>query len=61
MSDLSKYIEKQMENHGFRAEHESTRAEFEKSQKAYQELQRYRKSSPIERDYKKELAEALEE
>ena len=36
-------------------------SELEKSQKAYQELQRYRKSSPIERDYKKELAEALEE
>lgn len=45
----------------FWADHESTRAEFEKSQKAYQELQRYRKNSPIERDYKKELAETLEE
>lgn len=34
---------------------------LEKSQKAYQELQQYRKSSPIERNYKAELAEALEE
>ena len=33
---------------------------IEKAQKAYQELQRYRKSSPVERDYKAELAEALE-
>lgn len=32
-----------------------------KAQKAYQELQQYRKSSPVERDYKAELAEALEE
>ena len=34
---------------------------LEKSQKAYQELQRYRKSSLVDRDYKSELAEALEE
>lgn len=34
---------------------------LEKSQKAYQELQQYRKSSSIERNYKAELAEALEE
>ena len=62
MSNLSKYIEKQMRDPEFRADHESTRAEFEKSQKAYQELQCYRKSSLIiERNYKKELAEALEE
>ena len=33
----------------------------ERAQKAYQELQHYRKSSPVERDYKAELAEALEE
>lgn len=33
----------------------------EKAQKAYQELQHYRKSSRVERDYKAELAEALEE
>ena len=61
MSNISKCIEKQMRNPEFCADHESTRAEFEKSQKEFQELQRYRKSSPIERDYKKELAEALEE
>lgn len=29
MSDLQKYLEKQMENSEFRAEHEMTRAEFE--------------------------------
>lgn len=29
MSDLSKYIEKQMKDPEFRAEHEATRAEFE--------------------------------
>lgn len=29
MSDLQKYIEKQMEDPEFRAEHEATRAEFE--------------------------------
>ena len=33
----------------------------ESAQKAYQELQHYRKSSRVERDYKAELAEALEE
>ena len=33
----------------------------ERAQKAYQELQHYRKSSWVERDYKAELAEALEE
>ena len=33
----------------------------ERAQKAYQELQHYRKSSRVERDYKAELAEALEE
>ncbi len=32
----------------------------ERAQKAYQELQHYRKNSPVERDYKAELAEALE-
>lgn len=32
-----------------------------KSQKAYQELQKYRKSSSVDRDYKTELAEALED
>lgn len=31
-----------------------------KAQKAYQNLQRFRKSSLVERDYKKELSEALE-
>ena len=31
------------------------------AQRAYQNLQKYRKSSPIERDYKAELNEALEE
>ncbi len=31
-----------------------------KAQKAYQNLQRFRKSGLTERDYKKELAEALE-
>ena len=36
-------------------------AELEKSQKAYQELQKYRKSCSVDRDYKSELAEALEE
>lgn len=35
--------------------------ELEKSQKAYQELQHNRKSSPIERDNKAELTEVLEE
>lgn len=35
--------------------------ELEKSQKAYQELQHNRKSSPIERDNKVELTEVLEE
>lgn len=35
--------------------------ESEKSQKAYQELQRYRKSRLVDLDYKLELAEALEE
>ena len=29
MSDLQKYVEKQMEDPEFRAEHEATRAEFE--------------------------------
>ena len=33
----------------------------DKAQTAYQELQRYRKSSQTERNYKAELAEALEE
>ena len=40
---------------------EKEEAELEKSQKAYQELQRYRKIGSIDRDYKSELAEALEE
>ncbi|MDE7342097.1 MAG: hypothetical protein K2N80_16330 [Lachnospiraceae bacterium] len=35
--------------------------EQERSQKAYQELQRYRKSGSVDRDYKVELAEALED
>lgn len=35
--------------------------EREKSQKAYQELQRYRKSGSVDRDYKAELAEILED
>ena len=34
---------------------------MQQKKKAYQELQHYRKSSPVERDYKAELAEALEE
>lgn len=37
------------------------RIEKEKSQKAYRELQKYRKSGSVERDYKLELAEALED
>ena len=55
MSDLQKYIEKQMEDPEFRIEHEATKAELEKMRKAYQELQYYRKSSPIDRDNKSEL------
>ena len=61
MSDLQKYIEKQMEDPEFRIEHEATKAELEKMRKAYQELQYYRKSSLIDRDNKSELAEALED
>lgn len=37
------------------------KAELDKSRKAYQALQHYRKSITIERDYKAELVEALEE
>ena len=37
------------------------KAELEKSRKAYQALQHYRKSITIERDYKAELVEVLEE
>ena len=37
------------------------KTELTKLQKTYQELQQYRKSSPTERNYKAELAEALEE
>lgn len=40
---------------------EEKKIEKEKSQKAYQELQKYRKSGLMERDYKSELAEALED
>ena len=39
MSDLQKYLEKQMEDPEFRAEHETSKAELEKIRKAYQELQ----------------------
>lgn len=35
--------------------------EMNKSQKAYQNLQHFRKSSPVQCDYKEELYEALEE
>ena len=35
--------------------------ELTKSQKAYQNFQRFRKSSSVERDYKEELHRALEE
>ena len=34
---------------------------LEKSQKAYQELQKYRKIGSIDRDYKSELAQAFDE
>ena len=39
MSDLQKYLEKQMEDPEFRAEHEASKVELEKIRKAYQELQ----------------------
>ena len=39
MSDLQKYLEKQMEDPEFRAEHEDSKAKLEKIRKAYQELQ----------------------
>lgn len=35
--------------------------ELTKSQKAYQNFQRFRKSGSVERDYKEELHKALEE
>lgn len=44
---------------GLFMENDSQRAD--RAQKAYHELQRYRKSSLVDRDYKAELAEALEE
>lgn len=44
---------------GLFMENDSERAD--RAQKAYYELQRYRKSSLVDRDYKAELAEALEE
>lgn len=40
---------------------ETESEELTKSQKAYQNLQHFRKSSSVERDYKEELHKALEE
>lgn len=40
---------------------ETSPEEMTKSQKAYQNFRHFRKSSFVERDYKEELHEALEE
>ena len=39
MSDLQKYLEKQMEDPEFRAEYEASKVKLKKIRKAYQELQ----------------------
>lgn len=59
MSDLQKYIEKQMEYPEFRVEYEATKTELDKMRKAYQESQHYRNSGSIDRDNKSGLTETL--
>ena len=58
--DKMRYVVNILESiEGLASETES--AELTKSQKAYQNFQHFRKSSSVERDYKEELHEALEE